>query len=242
LVGSINYQVSMDYAQAFANPGTIFNYLYETCYTVDLVIVTVGYITALKLLDSHIRSAEPTFDGWIWAVVCYQPFWSLFYDGYFSYDVDGFGWGDLVYGNQTLWIIWASMILFVTVVYAWASVSFGLRFSNLTNRGILTNGAYRFTKHPAYVSKNISWWLISVPFIAHPNTSFWGMVGDCLMLFGVNFIYYMRARTEERHLSSDPVFVEYALAMNERSIFSWMGKLLPFLRYKPYPKLVEIDA
>jgi protein-S-isoprenylcysteine O-methyltransferase Ste14 len=242
LVGSINYQVSMDYAQAFANPGTIFNYLYETCYTVDLVIVTVGYITAVKLLDSHIRSSEPTFDGWFWAVICYQPFWSMLYDGYFSYDVDGFGWGNLVAGNQTLWMIWASMILFVTAVYAWASVSFGLRFSNLTNRGILTNGAYRYTKHPAYVSKNISWWLISVPFIAHPNTTFWGIIGDCLMLLGVNFIYYMRARTEERHLSSDPVYVEYALAMNERSIFSWVGRLFPFLRYKPYPKLVEIDA
>jgi hypothetical protein len=31
----------------------------------------------------------------------------------------------------------------------------------------------------------------------------------CLMLLVVNFIYYLRAVTEERHLSWDPVYRQY---------------------------------
>ena len=39
------------------------------------------------------------------------------------------------------------------------------RFSNLTHRGIITNGPYRYSKHPAYLAKNLSWWLVSMPFM-----------------------------------------------------------------------------
>lgn len=35
-------------------------------------------------------------------------------------------------------------------IYAWATIMFGGRFSNLTHRGIITNGPYPWTKHPAY--------------------------------------------------------------------------------------------
>ena len=38
---------------------------------------------------------------------------------------------------------------------------FSFRFSNLTHRGIITSGPYRFTKHPSYVSKNIAWSFVS---------------------------------------------------------------------------------
>jgi steroid 5-alpha reductase family enzyme len=109
-------------------------------------------------------------------------------------------------------------------------VTFGLRFSNLTHRGILTNGLYRYCKHPAYVSKNISWWLIAVPFIAEGGVL--DALRDCLLLFGVNVIYYLRARTEERHLSWDPVYRQYATLMNERSLFRGLARWLPFLRYQ----------
>ena len=54
-----------------------------------------------------------------------------------------------------------------------------------------------------------------------------------LLLVGVNLIYYARAKTEERHLSNYPEYVEYALEMNERSIFRWCAKLIPALKYVP---------
>lgn len=44
-------------------------------------------------------------------------------------------------------------------------------------------------------------------------------------------IYYLRARTEENHLSIYPEYVQYAQAMNNRSLFHGVGKYLPFLVY-----------
>ena len=55
----------------------------------------------------------------------------------------------------------------------------------------------------------------------------------CVLLFGLNIIYYLRAKTEERHLSHYPEYVEYALKMNDKSIFRWAAKILPLLKYKP---------
>ena len=44
-------------------------------------------------------------------------------------------------------------LVLLTAIYAWGTVAFGIRFSNLTHRGILTNGPYAWTRHPAYVSE-----------------------------------------------------------------------------------------
>ncbi len=225
-----------------------FDWAYNAIFTVDLLLVTVGYVFTLKLFDSHIRSTEPTMLGWVVAIICYPPFWGSIYSNVLPYDpaVSWGAWirnGDIdpvtVFGIAmgTNWqtICWGSGILICGLVYVWASLAFGLRFSNLTNRGILTNGPYRFTKHPAYVFKNISWWMIAVPFVAHAGIE--NAVRECLMLLTVNFIYFMRARTEERHLSHDPAYVEYALYMNRRSIFAPVAVLLPFLRYRR-PRLI----
>jgi len=41
-----------------------------------------------------------------------------------------------------------------------------------------------------------------------------GTIGEavrrCILLTSLNLIYYLRAKTEERHLSLDPVYVQYA--------------------------------
>jgi len=81
---------------------------------------------------------------------------------YVPYDSASFGkWLEHF---PTLRWAWAIVVLGLITIYVLATVAFGIRFSNLTHRGILTNGPYRFTKHPAYVSKNLSWWMVSVPF------------------------------------------------------------------------------
>ena len=110
-----------------------------------------------------------------------------------------------------------------------ASVAAGTRFSNLTYRGLWNTGPYKWTKHPAYVFKNISWWLVSMPFMLHSTEL---AVKCSLLLFGVNFIYYLRAKTEERHLSHYLEYREYALLMNDKSIFRFMNRFLPFLKYR----------
>jgi protein-S-isoprenylcysteine O-methyltransferase Ste14 len=210
---------------------SFFNCMENYIFTVDLVIISVGYILTLRIFDNHIRSAEPTFYGWFVALMCYQPFWDYINRNYLAYNVDTPGWKDWLWGCPPLLILWGWIILILFSIYSLGSVYFGLRFSNLTHRGIVTGGPYRFTKHPAYVSKNLAWWFVFMPFISHQG--FLVASKHCLLLLMLNFVYFQRARTEERHLSKDPVYVQYALVMNEKSIFSPLAGILPFLRYAP---------
>lgn len=208
--------------------GMFFNYLNNYLFTIDLAWVFVGYLLTLRILDSHMRSVEPSFLGWFVAIQCYMPFWNMLSPGYYAYD-EGFDWGQWLSGSPHLYIVWGTIILILVGIYVWASLAFGIRFSNLTNRGILTNGPYRFMKHPAYVCKNLSWWLISIPFIS--TVSIADAAQHCLLLLFLNFIYFMRARTEERHLSKDPTYVQYGNVMNEVSIFKGLFKRFPVLSY-----------
>lgn len=48
-----------------------------------------------------------------------------------------------------------------------------------------------------------------------------------VMFFGICFIYYLRARTEENHLSQYPEYVAYANWINERGIFRGIAKGFP---------------
>jgi len=204
---------------------------YVFLYLVDVTFGTIGYFLTLRVTDTHIRTTDPTTLGWLVAIICYPPFWPIMYDHFFPYASDTPYWGPWLAGHPILQAAWGTAILFFTGIYAWATVIFGCRFSNLTHRGILTNGPYRWTKHPAYLSKNISWWLVAVPFVS--NAGVLETVRACLMLVGINFVYFMRARTEEWHLSRDPAYVAYALWMNEHALLSWLGAIIPALRYRP---------
>ena len=135
-----------------------------------------------------------------------------------------------------LWV-WAGCLAFLTAAYAWATVAFGMRFSNLTYRGVLTHGPYQFTRHPAYLSKNLFWWCSAMPFLvtgspveAIRNTVFLGCVSG---------IYYWRARTEEAHLlAEDAKYREY---------HAWMARhgaiTAPLTRFlsKATPRRVHVQ-
>ncbi|MBP5352517.1 MAG: hypothetical protein J6Y91_01970 [Alphaproteobacteria bacterium] len=185
------------------------------CFFIDLAYASVGYLVSFKILNSQIRTAEPTLLGWLVAIMCYYPFWGfLFYPYFFRYNE--VGWMNAFQPNSVIWWIWFILIIGAEIIYAFASVAAGFRFSNLTYRGLFNTGPYKWTKHPAYVFKNISWWLIAVPFMAASVST---AVKLSLLLFLNNIIYYLRAKTEERHLSHYPEYVAYALEMNEKSIF-----------------------
>ncbi len=228
LIQNTQYLMHNNIPQPRYNFLQFYDYMYNLIFAIDLVYVCAGYLLTLKILDSHIRTVEPSVLGWMAALACYQPFWSLIFNQYLQYD-DGYYWGHLLGNHPAAYKFWGTTILLLLIIYILATVIFGVRFSNLTNRGIITNGPYRLMKHPAYISKNIAWWLISVPFIS--NAGIWQAINHSLLLLGLNAIYYLRAITEERHLSLDPVYVKYAMAMNERGIFSWLYKIFPALKY-----------
>jgi protein-S-isoprenylcysteine O-methyltransferase Ste14 len=210
----------------------LYHFLSDLIYAVDVLYATVGYVLSFRVIDTHLRSAEPTMLGWVVALECYSPFWNgLFNRVYLHYD--GIGFESWLAGSVSLRWVWAAVILLCELVYLLATFAFGVRFSNLTNRGILTNGPYRYTKHPAYIAKNISWWLITLPFI--PNHGWADAVKSTLALAGVSTVYFLRARTEERHLSKDPVYVEYALWMNEHGVLRRLNRFSFFLYRPPRP-------
>jgi len=226
----------LDYDMAVVKTSFIgfYEFAWKTALAIDVVFACTGYVLTFRVLDSHIRTTDPTLAGWLPTIICYYPFWVLLSDRYFAYDSDGLTWGGLLATHPALQLLWGSAILVLMVIYALSSTAFGLRFSNLTHRGILTNGPYRWSKHPAYIAKNLSWWMIAIPFINEAGPA--EAVRLSLLLAFVNLIYYLRARTEERHLSSDPVYVTYAIAMNKRALLSPLARLIPQLKYRPPTK------
>ena len=204
-------------------PNRLFDFLYGLCYLVDVGFASVGYIASLRIADTHFRSAEPTMLGWVVAMSCYEPFASLVSRQYLAYET-GPHWGDWFSNAPVAFALWGASIIVLTAVYAWATVIFGVRFSNLTHRGIVTNGPYRWTKHPAYLAKNLSWWMISMPFMAQGSVEESARL--CLLLLLLNGIYMLRAKTEERHLSRDPDYVAYALYVEQHGRFRFIQRLL----------------
>ena len=225
----IDWFMKADFTKLFGFPYDVFVCLNEFVFLIDLLFATSGYFMTFRLFNTQIRSSEPTLWGWFVAVLCYWPFNNL-WSYYLNYG-DQMRWVK-VFENTGIWfVLWMSAILLLELIYSLATVALGLRFSNLTYRGLITDGPYLFTKHPAYVFKNISWWMISMPFMLFASD--WQLaLRSCLLLLAVNALYYFRAKTEENHLSHYPEYVEYALKMNEKSIFVPIAKILPFLKYK----------
>lgn len=215
--------VNADFGTIVADPVALGSVLIEALFLIDVQIGTVGYLFTFRPLDAHIRSGNPLLAGWLSALLCYPPFvWGTIGRGdVLGYEVNTVGWAGALYGHTVLLWGWVALLAALTAVYAWATVAFGLRFSNLTYRGVLTNGPYRFTRHPAYLSKNLFWWCSALPFLVN-NGSWTDAVRNTALLGVVSAIYYWRARTEEAHLlAEDAKYREY---------HAWMEQNAPITR------------
>ena len=206
--------VTPDWSTFFAGPVGIATLLITLMFVIDEQIGTVGYILTMKPLDAQIRSANPYLAGWLAAMICYPPFQLMNPpDRPLFYLTNTYGdenWFHLLDGQAMLLWLWAALLVFLTGIYAWATTAFGIRFSNLTYRGVLTNGPYAFTRHPAYLSKNAFWWCASMPFFV-TNGSGVDAVRNTFFLGCVSAIYFWRAKTEERHLlAEDPKYRAYS--------------------------------
>ncbi|TAY85462.1 methyltransferase family protein [Rhizobium leguminosarum] len=202
-----------------------FEGLLRLAFLLDIVLAAGGYVATFKLFGWHVRATETTALGWLVCLICYEPFFPAISHAFVPYG-EGPGWETVIQEGSAVFILWSVATLFCTVIYVWATVAFGPRFSNLTHRGIITSGPYRFMKHPAYVSKNIAWWLVAIPgFLASSLAEGLARAG---MLAIVSLIYLLRARAEERMLSRDPAYQDYAervaahglLAMAKRRLAS----------------------
>lgn len=223
-------------AEFASDPVRLASFLFELLFVIDVQIGTVGYLLTLRPLDAHIRSGNPFLAGWLAALMCYPPFvYGLMGGGgIIQYEYNTASWGHWLAGHDVLLWLWAGWLVFLTAVYAWATFAFGIRFSNLTYRGVLTNGPYRYTRHPAYLSKNLFWWCSVMPFFVTSGNPV-DVIRNTFFLCVVSGIYYWRARTEEAHLlAEDAKYRQYHAWMEQHGLLtSRLAKL--WQRANPRP-------
>jgi len=182
----------------------VFPLLVSFIFMVDTLYFSFGYAFEAGFLRNKLRSVEPTILGWVVALISYPPFNNLA-SKYVSWYPNDF----LVLSSElNTFILRAFLVLFL-LIYLSATLALGTKCSNLTNRGIVSRGPYRFVRHPAYISKNMFWLLTVIPLMnlaAFASVFFW------------TFIYYLRAITEERHLIQDPDYQEYCKKVRYRFV------------------------
>ena len=207
------------------DPVALAKWLITFMFLIDVAFATVGYILTLRPLDSHIRSANPFAAAWMAALMCYPPIILMSDGGPLDYHPGTREWDYWFQYHPVLLALVGAALVALTAIYAWATMAFGLRFSNLTNRGILTHGPYAWSRHPAYLSKNLFWWLSTMPVLTMGTPV--DAMRATLILAAVSGVYYWRARTEERHLGLDPDYQAYSAWMTRNGpvprVFAWVS-------------------
>ena len=191
----------------YAQFRTWFLVIFHLIFTIDVSIAVIGYSFASRWLENRTRSVDATMSGWVVALLCYPPLNSAFtnqFIGYYGMDTHQF------ITNEYILATVLSFVIFFYFIYVWATISLGFKFSNLTNRGVVNIGPYKYVRHPAYVSKNFSWWLDNT-FVL---TNIWASIALALW----NVIYVLRALTEERHLKADKEYLKYMKQVKYRFI------------------------
>src|SRR3989344_1317869 len=185
-----------------------YNFLFYILIFLDASIFALAYIAESKSLNNEIKSVEPTFSGWLVALLCYPPFNSWFYK------IRVAATPSLALGIPKMNIILLATCLVAALLafllYVWASFALGYKAGNLVNRGIVNSGPYAFIRHPAYIGKNLGWLFILIPAITN--------VSQILLFASLAFTYFLRAITEERHLKRDPDYVAYCKEVPYRFI------------------------
>jgi len=172
--------------------------VFHMIFIVDIGIALIGYVSASRWLDNRTRSVDMTLSGWMVALFCYPPFNDFFSGNFISYAIPH---TEALITSQGIWSVIFVLLIIAYSIYAWGTIALGFKFSNLTNRGIVTHGPYKYVRHPAYTAKNFAWLI--------DNTHVFSNVWAALAFFAWNAVYVLRGLTEERHLSHDPHYRRY---------------------------------
>ena len=203
--------------------------IYSLLILLDVTVGTLGYIIVTKSLNADIRSLDPKFLGWFSCLVCYPPFWDIANKTFLLVFISSVQWEVIFEGQEVVLFFWSLLVMASGGVEAFSGATFGIRFSNIAYRGLNVTGPYKFSKHPQYIGKMFHRFFVIMPFIGYVSWLDWtsGMLGFVILCL----LYFLRARTEENHLTVFPEYVAYANAMNERGIFRWFGKTFPVFAY-----------
>lgn len=175
-----------------------------------------GYLLTSRWLDNHFKSTDATLKGWTVCLLSFPPF-TLAVTWFFKGPMEH---GFLSLGSQTLISVLAFLFVGLFAISLFASLCFGARYSNLTNRGIIRVGPYAWVRHPDYAAMNLAWWCTGIPFLFFVMDK-QGFTAGATLFIGLclnTVIYYLRAITEERHLMNDPAYVDYCKKVKYRFI------------------------
>lgn len=227
---------AMDWSLILGDPTPVsHSYLMQAIYAVLIFAIVPGYIFSLRLLNTHTRNIDRTWMAWIVTMACYAPLntgiWSLWFSFKGSFFNDPFMKPWIAVFSEHAMILYAIGIgiIISELLHLWGEAILGIRSSNLTNRGVITNGPFRYLRHPIYLSKCIGWALIFVPFV--DGYSPLECVRLTILFAGICLIYYLRSITEERMLSEDPDYVAYALWVDKNGWLAWAGRRCPVLTF-----------
>ena len=207
LIKNFSWMQGPSFALASVNLRDVHNVSHSFIFAVDVGLAWCGYVVSSRWIKNTIFSAEPTFLGWFVALACYPPHNRLLGVYFGTPGEDAF----FAIPDPRVVTFFAICSILSFCVYTSATVVFGLRFSNLTHRGVITTGPYAYIRHPAYASKNFSWWCVMLPFAIYQiyTTRSWEPMLQVVGMVLMSFVYYWRAITEERHLSRDPEYRKY---------------------------------
>ena len=183
--------------------------LLNLLFFVDVIIFTFGYMIEIPRLKNIIRSVEPTFLGWAVCLACYPPF-----NGMVNTVLPWQSSDSPHFTNPASQLAADWTILALITIYVWASVALGWKASNLTNRGVISHGPYRWVRHPGYFGG----WLGFVGFgIALGNG-----IGMLLLTVCTLPAFLNRISVEERSLrGAFPDYAEYSLRVARFLPFVW---------------------
>jgi protein-S-isoprenylcysteine O-methyltransferase Ste14 len=203
-----------------------YSFIVVTVFVLDSALFCLGYHTEAGFLKNEVRYVETTLSGLAVCLLCYPPF-NLVTGAFLGPSNDNVL---ILYPgglhHPVTWILRGLAVLALLLLTA-ASFSLFTKASNLTNRGIVQRGPYRWIRHPGYVGKNLFWLMTLLPVFAAADFSnplfSWPQhllycLGRTCGFAGWCSLYVLRALTEERLLRQDPDYVEYCKKVKYRFI------------------------
>lgn len=162
-----------------------------------LAFYAFGYLFESKKLKSEVKSVDNTILGWVVLLICYVPFFVVITQ-YIPFPTQDYAF----FMNEEITFFVRVFLSVIMLFKMYVVILLGAKCSNLTNRGIVKAGAYKYIRHPHYLAKLIIWWVTFLPFLIY---NYWA-IGP---MFFWTVVYFFRAVTEEKHLSADPAYLAY---------------------------------
>lgn len=192
--------------------------------TFDMLIGIFGYFVSSALIHNQVKDIDENIIGWFFALMCYPPLVVL--SELINQQQDNLLWYDIIPENTIFYVLFFIILNALWIIYLLSTVEFGMTFANLSYRKLVDTGVYRYTKHPAYISKNVYWWMYTLPFCGTVlfSVPWWQNI---LGLIFVSLLYYGRALSEERHLRKFSEYKAYCDRIEQCGLFSlnrWFKK------------------